>query len=197
MLRDPLARFGGLQPCLLERDLRSSLGGAGLIDLLGCHKATPEQRLHPSQRTGGERALRFGGVDAAFGGIGLGSLRRNLIGGDGECRLQSTHRRARLVHAQSVGFGVDAEQHLALANLLVVAHIQLDDPTADIRRHVDDVGLQIGVVSARRLADPVRYEHSGHKNAGQRHETDEHAQRLADCLHRSMAEPEQPGEERG
>jgi paraquat-inducible protein B len=44
---------------------------------------------------------------SAVGGIGLRSLRRNLIGGDGKCRFESQHRRARLVHVQLVRLGVD------------------------------------------------------------------------------------------
>ena len=73
-------------------------------------------------------------------------------------RLQAAHRRASLVHAHSVWFRVDPEQHVALAHRLVVAHVELDDPAADVRRQVDEVGLQIGIVGARPLIDPARCE---------------------------------------
>jgi hypothetical protein len=85
--------------------------------------------------------LRFGGVYSACGGVRLGGLRRDLVGGERERRRQATHRRAGLVHAHSVRVGVDPEQHVALAHRLVVAHVELDDPAADIRRHVHEIGL--------------------------------------------------------
>jgi len=45
---------------------------------------------------------------------------------------------------------------------LVVADVELDDPAADVGRHVNEVGLQVGVVGARPLVDPARCQHPGH-----------------------------------
>src|SRR5262249_14285639 len=93
-INDGLARLVRLQPRLLQRDLRGALRRARLVDLLRGDKATPEQRLHPTQRAGSERPLRLGATDAALGGIGLGGLRRDLVGGQPELGLQALHRRA-------------------------------------------------------------------------------------------------------
>ena len=78
-----------------------------------------------------------------------------LVGGQGKLGLQAAHRRASLVHAHPVWVRVDPEQHVALVHCLVVAHVEPDDTAADVRRHVDEVGLQIGIVSARPLIDPA------------------------------------------
>ena len=157
-----LARLVRLQLRLLQRDLRGALRRARLVDLLRGDEALPEQRLQPPQRARSESPLRLGAADAAFGGAGLGGLRRDLVGGQGKLRFQPAYRRASLVHPQSVRLRVDPEQHLALAHRLVVAHVELDDPAADVRRHVDEVGLQIGIVGARPLVDPTRCQDHGH-----------------------------------
>src|SRR5437763_7329728 len=66
---------------------------------------------------------------------------------------------------------------------LVVAHLELDDPAADVGRHVHKVGLQIGVVGARPLVDPARCKHPGHEHAGQREDAHQDAERLANRQH--------------
>src|SRR6516165_5019807 len=111
---DGLARLVRLQPRLLQRDLCGALRRARLVDLLCGDKTGPEQRLHPPQRARSERPLRLGADDAARSGIGLGGLRRDLIGGQGEPCLEALYRRASLVHAHSIWLGVDPEQHVAL-----------------------------------------------------------------------------------
>ena len=88
---------------------------------------------------------------------------------------------------------------------MVVAHLELDDPAADVGRHVHKVGLQIGVVGARPLVDPARCKHPGHEHAGQREDAHQDAERLANRQHRLVTEPKQrlvtepkqPGEQRG
>ena len=192
-----LARLVGLQLRLLQRDLRGALRRARLVDLLRGDEALPEQRLQPPQRARSESPLRLGAADAAFGGTGLGGLRRDLVGSQGKLRLQAAHRRASLVHPHSVRFRVDPEHHVALAHRLVVAHVELDDPAADVGRQVDEVGLQIGIVSAWPLIDPARCEDYGHQEADQRDEADQDAERLSKSQHRSVTEPEQPGKQRG
>jgi len=134
--------------------------------------------------------LRLGAADAARGGIGLGGLRRDLVGGEPELCLQALYRRTSLVHAHSVWVRVDPEQHVALAHRLVVAYVELDDPAADIRRQVNEVGLEIGVVGARPLVDPARCEHTGGQDADQRDQADEDAERFANGQHRSVTKPE-------
>ena len=121
-------------------------------------------------------------------------LRRDLVGGQGEPCLEALYRRASLIHAHPVWVGVDPEQHIALAHRLVVTDVELDDPAADVRRHVDKVGLQIGVVGARPLVDPARCEDYCRHEADQRDEADQDAKCLANRQHRSVTEPEQPGE---
>ena len=195
--RDPLARLGGLQPRLLQRHLRGALGGARLIDLLGGHETALEQWLYSRQRAYGERSLSLGRVDGARGRVGPGSLRRDLVGGNGERRFQPADCSACLVHAQFVGVWVDPEQHLAFLDLLVVAHIELDDAAADIRGHMDDIGLEVGIVRARSLLNAAGYEHAGHEHTAQRDEADQDAERLTERGHRSMSKPEQPDEQRG
>jgi len=96
-----------------------------------------------------------------------------------------------------VRFRVDPEEHVASVHCLVVAHVELDNPAADIGRHVNEVGLQIGVVGARSLIDPARNECSGHQEAGQREEADQNPKSLAKGQHRSVTEPEEPSEQRG
>ena len=181
----------------MQRDLRGALRRARLVDLLRGDETLSEQRLHPPQRARSESPLRLGAADAAFGGAGLGGLRRDLVGGQGKLRFQPAYRRASLVHPQSVRLRVDPEQHLALAHRLVVAHVELDDPAADVRRHVDEVGLQIGIVSARPLIDPPRCKDHGYQEAGQREQAHQDADRLAKCHHRSVTKPEQPGKQCG
>src|SRR6516225_2662305 len=118
-----------------------ALRRARLVDLLGGDKAGPEQRLHPPQCARSERPLRLGTDDAARGGICLGGLCRDLVGGQGEPCLQALYRRTSLVHAHSVRVRVDPEQHVALAYRLVVADVELYDPAADVGRQVNEVGL--------------------------------------------------------
>src|SRR5262249_62169301 len=101
---------------------------------------------------------------------------------------------ASLFRANPVRLRVNPKQHVALAYRLVVADVEFDDTTADLRSHVDKIRLQIGVVRARSLVDPARYEQSGHKDTDQRHHADQGAQCLAEPRHRSMTEPEQPDE---
>jgi len=84
-----------------------------------------------------------------------------------------------LVHAHSVWVRIDPEQHVAFAHRLVVAHAELDDPAADVGRHVYEVGLQIGIVRARPLIDPAGCEDHGHQDANQRDEADEDAKHPA------------------
>ena len=49
-------------------------------------------------------------------------------------------------HGQAVVGGVDHHQHIALLHRLGVGHRRGDDRAADQRRHLGDVGLDIGVV---------------------------------------------------
>jgi hypothetical protein len=114
----------------------------------------------------------------------------------GELRFQAAHCRASLVHAHSVWVRVDPEEHVALVHFLVVAHVELDDAAADVGRHVNQVGLQIGIVGAWPLIDPPRCENRRDQDTGQCDKADEDTQRLTNRRHRSVTEPEEPSEQR-
>ena len=130
---------------------------------------TPSQRsaellgdLRPSFQNGRESAFASSctmvGINAlsfamaAAPGLEVCAATWSAIRASFACRAD---RRASLVHAHSVWVRVDPKQHVALAHRLVVAHVELDDPAADVRRHVNQVGLQIGIVRARPLIDPA------------------------------------------
>ena len=194
---DGLPSFRCHLPRPVERNPSRFLGGSRLIDLFGRHKTASKQRLHPIQSAHREFEFGLGGVDPGRSGSGSGSLRRNLACRDGELCFQRLHISAGLIHAKLVRLWVDLEEHLAFLDLLIVEHVECDDAAAYLRRHIDDVRLNGGVIGARPFIRSTGYEHSSDDDDDQRDKADEDAQQSADCRHWSMTEHKEPDEPSG
>ena len=110
----------------------------------------------------------------------------------GRAAPPALHRGVGLIHAKLVRLWVDLEKHLALFDLLIVEHIELDDAAADLRRHIDDVGLNGGVISARPFFSPMRHQDSCPDHADQRDKADKDAEQSAERSHHSMTEHQEP-----
>jgi len=131
--------------------------------------------------------LSFGRVDPTRGGGCPRSLRRNLALHHGELRFQRSHRGMGLIQAKLIGLRVDLEEHLALLDLLVVEHVELDDAAAHLRGQIDDVGLNGGVVGAWPFVRAAGDKHPRDDDARQRDEGDKKAKQSAERQqHRSM-----------
>ncbi|AIP35260.1 hlyD secretion family 6 domain protein [Paraburkholderia xenovorans LB400] len=142
---------------LLERGGRIVLRGLRLIELLGRHVAFRRQRPKPLHR-----ALRKGE-------IGLGPL--HLIRGDGrggslgrqhpplgiQCRLRYAQVRLSLRHGQTIRNRVDLKQQIAFCDVHVLGHRNSHDAAADHGGHVDDIGVDRGVVGGRHHRTPVQH----------------------------------------
>ncbi|MNN55882.1 hypothetical protein D3C81_1707840 [compost metagenome] len=77
-------------------------------------------------------------------------------------------RRFRLTQGQFETVRIDAEQHLATLDHLVVAHIHLLDQPGDIRRDLHDVGTDVPV--ARPGREHVIHDHAPDHDNGKAHD---------------------------
>jgi hypothetical protein len=121
-------------------------GGLLALDLLRRHPAGLREGAVAVHVAGGHRRLGLGAGDPGglLGDHGL--LEGGAVVDAADGGLQAVGVRGRLVQAGLEGGGVQAHQHLAWNNALVVGHQHLGDIAGDLRADLDGVGLDEGVV---------------------------------------------------
>ncbi len=142
----------------VELGLRGALRGARPVDILGGDIALRQQRL------GAPQCIRRlgGGCLCAFH-RSLHRLRVELLRVDRtlvqhDLLVQRDERGLRAGQRVLVRTGVDLEQQVALLDGLVVTYRELDDAAVDLRHHVDGIGIDIGIVGARRAVKQPDHE---------------------------------------
>ena len=171
-----MPRFKGEQlrgyvPIIAEetQKLMERLGPAGEFDLVPTlGKLVMDIAAHAF--LGRDFVGRLGTRDRGSGCGRAKALRVHAALRQRNLRIELRERRFRPHQCVLIGTRIDLKQQVALLDRLIVAHGQVDDLAAHLRRHADGVRIRIRVVGSRRRVDAP--DHGNHRDDGQHDQQD-------------------------
>lgn len=140
----PRAHCGLL--CFVKGGLCGRDLGTRLVELLDRHEAVALQWCQTRQRALREIQARLRARNTAPARIGMRNLGFHLCSLDRKLGLEVMQLCERLVTSVLIWLLINDVEHLVAMDALIVAYRQFRDPTADVWRHVYDIGPQVSII---------------------------------------------------